>query len=98
MDICKTKNGSSLTLALAGRLDTGSAPALQEVVKNELSDVTALTFELSGLDYISSAGLRVLLMAHKTMKKQGEMTVTGANADICDIFDITGFSEILRIV
>ena len=98
MDIIKTKEGSALTLALVGRLDTGSAPALESVVKEELSDVTALNIDMSRLDYISSAGLRVLLSAQKTMNKQGKMTVTGANESIKEIFDMTGFSQILTVI
>lgn len=98
MNIVKTANASSLTLALEGRLDTTTAPELEAVVKNELSGVTALTFDLSQLEYISSAGLRVLLSAQKIMNKQGEMTVTGCSEDIMEIFEVTGFSDILTIV
>ena len=70
MNIVKNTNGTALTLALEGRLDTTTAPELETVVKNELGDVKALTFDLGKLEYISSAGLRVLLSAQKIMNKQ----------------------------
>ena len=97
MDIKKTKDGEKLTLALVGRLDTTTAPQLDEVVKNERTWNTGLTFDLASLDYISSAGLRVLLAAQKVMNKQGEMVVKNAKEDIMEVFDITGFADILTI-
>ena len=97
MTINKTKNDSALTLAVEGRLETITAPQLEAVVKTELAGITSLTFDLSKLDYISSAGLRVLLTAQKIMNKQGEMKVTGANDIVMEIFDVTGFSDILTI-
>ena len=97
MNILKNAKGTALTLAIEGRLDTTTAPELEAVVKNELNDVKELTFDLSDLEYISSAGLRVLLSAQKIMSKQGEMTVTGCSEDIMEIFDVTGFSDILNI-
>ena len=97
MNIVKNTNGTALTLALEGRLDTTTAPELEVVVKNELNSVKALTFDLSKLEYISSAGLRVLLSAQKIMNKQGEMTVTGCSEEIMEIFEVTGFSDILNI-
>ena len=97
MTIEKTKNGSSLTLAVAGRLETLTAPELEKTVKEELTGVTDLVFDLSGLEYISSAGLRVLLTAQKIMNAQGAMKVTGANEIVLEVFDITGFSDILTI-
>ena len=93
----KTKNGAKLTLALGGRLDTTTAPELEAVVKSELDGIESLTFDLASLDYISSAGLRVLLSAQKTTNKQGEMTVTNCCEEIMEIFDVTGFSDILTI-
>lgn len=98
MNIVKNANGTALTLTLEGRLDTTTAPELEAVVKSELTDVTALIFNLSKLEYISSAGLRVLLSAQKIMNKQGEMTVTGCSEEIMEIFEVTGFSDILTIV
>ena len=97
MNIVKNTNGTALTLAIEGRLDTTTAPELETVVKNELGDVKALTFDLGKLEYISSAGLRVLLSAQKIMNKQGEMTVTGCSEEIMEIFEVTGFSDILNI-
>lgn len=98
MNIVKKANGTALTLALEGRLDTTTAPDLEAVVKNELGIVNALTIDLSDLEYISSAGLRVLLAAQKIMNQQGEMSVIGCSEDIMEIFDVTGFSDILNIV
>ena len=97
MKINKIKNGSELTLAVEGRLETTTAPELEAVVKSELGGITNLTFDITKLDYISSAGLRVLLSAQKIMKNQGAMTVKGANDIVMEIFDITGFSDILTI-
>ena len=97
MQINKTKDGAKLTLALEGRLDTTTTPELEAVVKSELGGIQSLTFDLASLDYISSAGLRVLLSAQKIMNKQGEMTVTNCSEEIMEIFDVTGFSDILTI-
>ena len=97
MTINKTKNGKTLTLAVEGRLETTTAPELEAVVKNEIGDVTELILDFANLDYISSAGLRVILTAQKTMKKQGEMKVIHVNDIVNEIFDITGFSDILTI-
>ena len=97
MTINKTQNGSSLTIALGGRLDTTTAPELEAVVKDSLDSVTELVFDMAELDYISSAGLRVLLGAQKTMNKQGTMVVKNVNDDINEIFDVTGFVDILTI-
>ncbi len=97
MQINKTPKGNSLTLELVGRLDTTTAPELEAVVKSELSGIERLTFDLGNLEYISSAGLRVLLSAQKIMNKQGEMTVTNCSEEIMEIFDVTGFTDILNI-
>ena len=97
MNINKTTNGTALTFELEGRLDTVTAPQLDAEVKEGLDGVTDLTFDLSGLEYVSSAGLRVLLSAQKRMNRQGTMTVTGCSEDIMEIFEITGFNEILTI-
>jgi anti-sigma B factor antagonist len=98
MNIAKTKNETALTLALEGRLDTVTAPELEATLKSELEGVTELVFDLEKLDYISSAGLRVLLSAQKTMNRQGSMKVLHANETILEIFEITGFSDILTLV
>ena len=97
MEIIKNTNGNELNIALLGRLDTTTAPQLEEVIKNELEGVSALSLDFEKLEYISSAGLRVLLAAQKTMNKQGEMVIKNPNDDIKEVFDITGFSDILTI-
>lgn len=97
MTINKKPNGSTLTISVEGRLETTTAPELEAVIKNETDGVTELIFDFSELDYISSAGLRVLLMAQKKMSAQGSMKVTNANEIVNEVFDITGFSEILTI-
>ena len=97
MTINKNKDGAALTLSVEGRLDTMTSPELEAVLKEELDGVEALTFDFSGLDYISSAGLRVLLSAQKRMNAQGTMKVSGVNEIITEIFDVTGFTDILTI-
>ena len=97
MTINKTNDGKALTLAVEGRLDTITAPDLEAVLKEELDDVEELTFDFSSLEYISSAGLRVLLSAQKRMNIKGSMKVTGVSEIIMEIFDVTGFSDILQI-
>ena len=97
MTIEQKREGNALVLALEGRLDTMTAPQLEAELKTALPGVTALTFDLEKLDYISSAGLRVLLSAQKTMHKQGAMKVKNANEMILEIFEVTGFSDILTI-
>ena len=90
------ENGKAL-FALVGRLDTTTAPELEKELKSSLDGVKELTLDFAGLDYISSAGLRVLLSAQKAMNKQGSMKIKNVNDDIMDIFDVTGFAEILTI-
>ena len=97
MNINKTINGSNLTLAPEGRLDTITAPELEAVLKESLTDVKELIFDFEGLEYISSAGLRVLLSAQKIMNKQGAMRILNVNDVIMEIFEVTGFSDILTI-
>ena len=97
MTIDTKRDGSKLTVALEGRLDTTTAPQLEAELRPALEGVTELVFDLKDLAYVSSAGLRVLLSAQKTMNKQGSMVVRGANADLLEIFDVTGFSDILNI-
>lgn len=95
MEIIKTKNESELTVALQGRLDTTTAPQLEAEL--QLEDVTALKFDFTELEYVSSAGLRILLAAQKVMNKQGTMVLTGVSDEIMEVFEITGFSDILTI-
>ena len=97
MEIKKNKEGTHLTLALTGKLDTLTAPELEAVVKTELDGVTDLYFDLSGLEYISSAGLRVLLTAQKVMNVQGYMTVLNPNEIVREVFEVTGFSDIFTV-
>ena len=97
MTINANKNGTTLEIALEGRLDTMTAPELEAVLKDALTGVEELTFDFEKLDYISSAGLRVLLAAQKTMNRQGGMKVVHANEIIMEIFEVTGFSDILTI-
>lgn len=97
MNIAKTQDGSALTVALEGRLDSVTAPELDAQIKASLDGVTELVLDFEKLDYISSAGLRVLLSARKTMSQQGSMKVVRANESVKEIFDITGFSEILTV-
>lgn len=84
-------------MALEGRLDTTTAPVLEKEVKESLEGVENLSFDLKSLEYISSAGLRVLLSAQKIMNKQGSMTIKNASDEVLEIFDVTGFSDILTI-
>ncbi len=97
MTIQKTQNEKALTIALEGRLDTLTAPELEAVLNDALADAEELTFDFEKLDYISSAGLRVLLAAQKTMNRQGTMKVIHTNEMIREIFEVTGFSDILTV-
>ena len=97
LNIEKKGNASELTVALTGRLDTTTAPELEKELKASLDGVTTLVIDMTALDYISSAGLRVLLSAQKTMNKQGEMKVVHVGETIMEIFEVTGFSDILTI-
>ncbi len=97
MKIKKIQNDSALTLVIEGRLETTTAPELDAVIKSDLDSISELAFDFTNLEYISSAGLRVLLSAQKIMNKQGRMKVVGANEIVMEIFDITGFSGILTI-
>ena len=98
MKIEQTRDNTTLTLALEGRLDTITAPELELVVNGSLDGLTALIFDFAKLEYVSSAGLRVLLGAQKKMNKQGKMEVKNVCAEIMEVLDITGFSDILTIV
>ncbi len=97
LTINKDSSADALTLALEGRLDTTTAPQLETELNASMPTVKTLVFDLSKLAYISSAGLRVLLKAQKTMNKQGTMTIRNAGAEILEIFEVTGFDEILNI-
>lgn len=97
MTINKTITDNTLTIALDGRLDTMTSPKLEELLNEYLPGITALVFDLSHLAYVSSSGLRVLLMAQKQMNKQGSMVVKGVNEVIMEVLEVTGFSDILTI-
>ena len=97
MTINKTLEGNALTLALEGRLDTMTAPELETELNASMKGAETLTFDFSKLDYISSAGLRVLLSAHKAMSAKGGMKVTNVNEVVREVFDVTGFADILTI-
>ncbi len=91
------KNENELTLAVSGRLDTTTAPELEKVIKESLNGITSLIFDFENLEYISSAGLRVLLSAQKIMNGNGSMKIAHVNEMISEIFEVTGFSEILTV-
>lgn len=97
LDVKKNLEGSDLEFVLTGRLDTITAPQLEEEVKASIDDISKLVFDFDGLAYISSAGLRVLLSAQKTMNEKGSMVVRNVSDEIREIFDVTGFSDILTI-
>ena len=98
MIIDKMKNENSLTLILTGRLDTATSPELESEIKASIDGITSLKLDFIRLQYIASAGLRVLLSAQKIMNRQGEMIVCGVNDEVMEIFEITGFSDILTIL
>ena len=97
MDIKIERNDKELIVALDGRLDTLSAPELEDRLETELDDTERLIFDMSGLRYISSAGLRVLLSSMKVMEEQGSMTVRNVSSEVMDIFEVTGFADMLDI-
>ena len=97
MTIEKKFNGENLTIALTGRLDTTTAPDLEKEIQDSTKGIKSLTLDLKNLEYISSAGLRVVLGAQKLMSKQGQMNLVNVSDAIKDIFEMTGFSEILNI-
>ena len=97
MNITKTREEDTLTVALEGRLDTVTAPQLEAELRTSVNGIKKLVMDLEKLDYISSAGLRVLLSAQKVMNRQGVMIVCHVQPGIMEIFDVTGFSEMLNI-
>ena len=97
MKITKNLNGTDLVIALEGRLDTTTSPELEAELKTSLDSADSLIFDMSKLDYISSAGLRVLLSAQKIMSRKGGMKVTHVNEIVQEVFEVTGFSDILTI-
>ena len=97
MIITKTTEGTSLTLVLEGRLDTMTAPQLESELRSSIDGIDKLFLDFTSLEYISSAGLRVLLSTQKMMNKQGSMVIRNVNEDVMDIFNITGFADFLTI-
>lgn len=98
MTINKIEDGTKLTVQVAGRLDTTTAPQLEQELKKSLETITDVTLDFQGLEYVSSAGLRVLLSAQKIMnKKEGTMTICNVNEIIMEVFEVTGFCDILTI-
>lgn len=97
MNINKQVNGNVMNITLEGRLDTTTAPDLEKTLKDSLDGITELTLDLKGLDYISSAGLRVLLSAQKVMTGDKSMKLVNVGESIMEVFEVTGFSEILTI-
>lgn len=97
LNIEKKAQGRNLNIALEGRLDTTTAPDLEAIVRGELDGAEQLTFDFDKLEYISSAGLRILLAAQKIMNKQGKMVVKNVSEEVKEIFEVTGFSDILTI-
>ena len=97
MTITKTQNGNNLEIALEGRLDTTTAPDLENELNASLDAADTLTLDFANLAYISSAGLRVLLSAHKAMSAKGGMKVVNVNEIVKEVFDVTGFADILTI-
>ena len=97
MTITKNLNGTALEIALAGRLDTMTAPELEAELNKDLGGADSLTLDFGKLDYISSAGLRVLLTAHKAMTAKGGMKICNVNEVVQEVFEVTGFADILTI-
>ncbi|MBR6242841.1 MAG: STAS domain-containing protein [Ruminococcus sp.] len=97
MTIKTNKEGSVLTVAIEGKLDTRTAPELEEMLKDSLDGITKLVLDLKELVYISSAGLRVVVTAEQAMEKQGEMVIRNVNEDVMNIFEVTGFVDALNI-
>lgn len=97
MTINKALEGSKLTILLEGRLDTTTSPALETELKGALDGITELVFDFEKLEYISSAGLRILLATQKVMNKQGSMVIKHVNEVIDEVFEVTGFADILTV-
>ena len=97
MKLTKTTQEKTLNLAIEGRIDTTTAPQLEAELKSSVSGITELYLDFAGVEYISSAGLRVLLSAQKVMNRQGKMVITNVNEAVMDVFDVTGFVDILTI-
>lgn len=97
MTVTLNRNNTQLTVNIQGRLDTLTAPELEEKLEDALDGVEELVFDLEGLKYISSAGLRVFLSVIKQMEEQGEMKVKNVGSDVMEVFEVTGFTDLLNI-
>ena len=97
LNINQTVDGEKLQLALEGRLDTTTAPQLEAVIKNMPEEISEIDFDLAELEYISSAGLRVLLYARRVLGSDGALRIENANEIVTEVFEVTGFSDILNI-
>ncbi|MCR5120946.1 MAG: STAS domain-containing protein [Ruminococcus sp.] len=98
MNLTKAMNGNALTIEIEGRVDTVTSPALDKLINESMDKAESLVLDFDKVEYISSAGLRVLLSAHKAMSKKGGMKIKNAGEDIMEIFEVTGFTDILNIV
>ncbi len=90
-------NGTNLAVSLEGRLDTSTAPQLEKFINENTEGITELVFDFKELEYVSSAGLRVILSTQKRMNKQGDMIIQNVNDTIMEVFEMTGFADILKI-
>ena len=97
MNLTKKTNDTELPIAIEGRVDTVTSPELEKMIQASVEGMETLVIDMANVEYISSAGLRVLLSAHKLMAKKGGMKVKNAGEDIMEIFEVTGFSDILDI-
>lgn len=97
MKLDKRKNGASLLVTLEGSLDTLTAPKLENELKTQWNDITELILDFSGVDYVSSAGLRVIMEADRRMGERGKMIIRNVNDDVRNVFEITGFDELLNL-
>ncbi len=97
MTVNKELNGSELVISVSGRIDTTTAPTLEGEIKDSLDGVQKLVLDIAEVEYVSSAGLRVFLSTHKTMSKQGSMVVKNVSESVKEIFEVTGFADILTL-
>ena len=96
MNLNRTNENGVMTVTVSGRIDTSTAPEFEQGVKPYLDGVKELTLDFADVNYVSSAGLRALLSMHKIMMKQGSMKLINVNEEVCDVFEVTGFDEILN--
>ena len=97
MELKKNQSGDSLTVNVIGRLDAATAPQLEKELSSSLEGIKSLTLDFSQLEYVASAGLRVLLVAQKRMNKQGDMTIKNVSNEVKEVLDMTGFINFLHI-